>query len=90
MLVRAIIVAQEIDWCLVPREGFYNLLGQPLRYRMSGDGKPEQLSSTVPMTRNANRFSKARVGTTQRSIAATASAWLAKNVRHVCDGGPWR
>jgi hypothetical protein len=29
-----------------------------------------------------------RVGTTQRSIAVMASAWLRRNVRHVCDGGP--
>ena len=27
-----------------------------------------------------------QVGTTQRSIAAMASAWLCRNVRHVCDG----
>jgi hypothetical protein len=28
------------------------------------------------------------VGTTQRSIAAMASAWLRKKVRQLCDGGP--
>src|SRR5215469_14113328 len=39
-------------------------------------------------TRNANRHPNVRVGTTQRSIAAMASAWLRRNVRHVCDGGP--
>ncbi len=43
-----------------------------------------------PTTRNANRHSNVRVGTTQRSIAAMASAWLRRNVRHVCDGGPRR
>ena len=33
-------------------------------------------------------FSNVRVGTTQRSIAAIASAWLRRNVRQFCDGGP--
>jgi hypothetical protein len=32
----------------------------------------------------------ASYGTTQRSIAAMASAWLRRNVRQVCDGGPRR
>ena len=41
-----------------------------------------------PMMRNANRHSNVRVRTTQRSIAAMASAWLRRNVRQVCDGGP--
>src|SRR5262245_45101586 len=30
------------------------------------------------------------VGTTQRSIATMASAWLRRDVRQVCDGGPRR
>src|SRR5215813_3512378 len=42
------------------------------------------------MTRTANRHSNVRVGTTQRSIAAMASAWLRRNVRQVWDGGPRR
>src|SRR5215471_18090775 len=40
-----------------------------------------------PTTRNANRHSNVSVGTTQRSIAATACAWLRRNFRQVCDGG---
>src|SRR5262245_31547156 len=43
-----------------------------------------------PTTRNANRHSNVTVGTTQRSIAAIASAWLRRKVRQVCDGGPRR
>src|SRR5437764_13220678 len=43
-----------------------------------------------PNTRNANRRSNVSVGTTQRSIAAMACAWLRRNVRQVCDGGPRR
>src|SRR5215470_3127123 len=39
-------------------------------------------------TRKANRHSKVRVGTRQRSTAAIVFAWLRRNVRHVCDGGP--
>src|SRR6266446_2468163 len=41
-------------------------------------------------TRKANSRSKVRVGTTHRSIAAMASAWLRRNVRQLCDGGPRR
>src|SRR5436190_14008062 len=36
------------------------------------------------------RRSNVSVGTTQRSIAAMVSAWLRRNVRQVCDGGPRR
>jgi hypothetical protein len=43
-----------------------------------------------PTTRNANRHSNVSVGPTQRSISAIASAWLRRNVRQVCDGGPRR
>jgi len=43
-----------------------------------------------PNTGNANRHSNVRVGTRQRSTAAMAAAWLRRNVRHVCDGGPRR
>src|SRR5262245_39336189 len=54
---------------------------------MLGHREPEKPSATIA-TRKANRHSKVRVGTRQRSIAAIASAWLRRNVRHVCDGGP--
>ena len=43
-----------------------------------------------PTTRNANRHSNVSVGPTQRSLSAIASAWLRRNVRQVCDGGPRR
>src|SRR5260221_6016648 len=43
-----------------------------------------------PTTRKANSRSKVRVGTRHRSIAAIASAWLRRNVRQLCDGGPRR
>src|SRR5260370_11056859 len=39
-------------------------------------------------TRKANKHSNVTVGTRQRSTATIASAWLRRNVRHVCDGGP--
>src|SRR6266511_5117345 len=43
-----------------------------------------------PTTRNANNRSKVRVGTTSRSMAAIACAWLRKNVFQPCDGDPPR
>jgi hypothetical protein len=43
-----------------------------------------------PSTRNANNRSKVRVGTTSRSMAAIACAWLRKNVFQPCDGDPPR
>jgi len=58
---------------------------------MSGDCKPEQLSSAMADDEEPNRRSNARVGTTQRSIAAIASAWLRMKVpQGLCDGGPRR
>jgi hypothetical protein len=86
----AIIVAHQIGRCRAPRECLHDLLRQPLRGRVPGHREPEQLARPCPNTRNANRHSNVRVGTTQRSIAAMAAAWLRRNVRHVCDGGPRR
>src|SRR5438105_13186550 len=43
-----------------------------------------------PRTRNANKRSKVRVGTTNRSMAAIASAWFRRNVFQLCEGVPPR
>src|SRR5438270_12377411 len=40
-----------------------------------------------PRTRNANKRSKVRVGTTHRSMAAIACAWFRRNVFQLCEGG---
>ncbi len=45
--VCAVIVAHQIGRCCLPRKGLDNLLRQPLRGRMPGHGKPQQLSSSV-------------------------------------------
>ena len=39
--------------------------------------------------RTTNTYSerKVAVGTTKKSSAAARGGWLARNVRHVCDGG---
>ena len=55
---------------------------------MPGHRKPEQLSTSVTHHDKRKRRSNVTVGTTQRSIAAIASAWLRRNVRQFCDGGP--
>ena len=47
-----------------------------------------QIGRPWPTTRNANRHSNVSVGTTQRSIAAMASAWFRRKVRQLCDGDP--
>ena len=83
--VSTIIVADQIARCRIPREC--------CRASHSAVGClviPNQRSCRRPWltTRKANRHSNVRVGTRQRSIAAIASAWLRRNVRHVCDGGP--
>ena len=40
-----------------------------------------------PMTKNANNRSNVGVGTTHKSIAAIAFAWLQGNVFQACEGG---
>ena len=46
--VCAIIVAHHIGRRRVPRKRLYDLLGQPLRRRIPGYRKPQQLSPSVP------------------------------------------
>ena len=45
--VSAIIVAQKIGWRRIPRKCFHDLLGQPLRRRIPGHRKPQQLSPSM-------------------------------------------
>ncbi len=40
-----------------------------------------------PKTKTANNLSNVRDGTTHRSIAAMAFAWLRRNVFQLCEGG---
>ena len=47
-----------------------------------------EVVSTMTHDQKRNRRPKVSVGATHRSIAAMASAWLRRNVRQVCDGGP--
>ena len=59
----------------------------------SGAGSPRTIAAVVdhgPRQETQTDTRSVRVGTTQRSIAAMASAWLRRNVRQVCDGGPRR
>src|SRR5205807_265484 len=44
-------------------------------------------SNPTARTRNANKRSKLRVGTTHRSMAAIACAWFRRNVFQLCEGG---
>jgi hypothetical protein len=76
----------------LPRDGdgavcLDNLLRQPLGRRMPGHRKPEQLPPIMADNNKGDRHSKRTVGTTQRSIAAIASAWLRRNVLQLCEGG---
>src|ERR1700716_1147094 len=48
--VSTVIVAHHIGWRRIPRKCLHDLLGQPLRRRMPGHRKPQQLSS--PVTQN--------------------------------------
>jgi len=50
-------------------------------------GKPKELASTMAQDDKRKQAAESPVGTTQRSIAAMAFAWLRRNVSQVCDGG---
>ena len=63
-----------LGWCRVPRECLNDLSRQPVRRRMSGYREPQQLPPAMADDENANKHSNVSVGTTQRSIAAMASA----------------
>ena len=87
--VSTIIVADQIARRRIPRKCLDDLLRQPLRRRDAGLPRTrEAVGDRGSRPEKANRHSNVRVGTRQRSIAAIASAWLRRNVRHVCDGGP--
>src|SRR4030081_2214598 len=89
--VNTIIVAHQIGRRRVPRNASticwasHSAVGRRVTANHSSCRRP------WPTTRNANRHSKVRVGTTQRSIAAIASAWLLRrNGLQLWDGGPRR
>jgi hypothetical protein len=86
--VSTIIVADQIARRRIPRECLGDL---PCSHSAVGClVTANQRSCRRPWltTRKANKHSNVRVGTRQRSIPAIVSAWLRRNVRHVCDGGP--
>ena len=55
---------------------------------MPGHRKREELTSTRTYDEKRKQALECQRRTTQRSIAAMASAWLRRNVRQVWDGGP--
>ena len=55
---------------------------------MPRNGKPEQLPATVAYDEKRKQALKCQGSNHAESIAAMASAWLRRNVRQVCDGGP--
>jgi hypothetical protein len=88
--VGAIIVTHQPSRSRVPRKGLDDLLRKPRGGRISGHRKPEQLPSAVAHDEKCKQALEGHRGTTNRSIAAMASAWLRRNVRQPCDGGPRR
>jgi len=86
--VGTIIVADQITRCHIPRECFHDLLRQPLRRGMLGHRKPEKLSSTMAHDQKGKQELKGQGRHQAKIDRPIASAWLRRNVRHVCDGGP--
>ena len=73
--------------CVV-REGVPELLGDPGRRRMGGDGRSERVVDGQARGSPARAAGgKVTVGTTNRSAAMIWLAWLVSKVRHVCNGG---
>src|SRR4029434_9199226 len=81
--------ARRHDHCRAPNRWAPYSTGMPLR-SVEPTANHSSCRRPWPRTRKANSRSKVRVGTTHRSIAAIASAWLRRNVRQLCDGGPRR
>ena len=84
--VGTIIVADQIARRRIPRKCLGDLLCQPLR--LLGYREPEKLSATVAHDQKGKQALERQGRTRQISTAAIASAWLRRNVRQVCDGGP--
>src|SRR5262249_30024746 len=86
--IGAIIVAHQIGRCRAPRECLHDLLRQPLRGRVPGHSKPEQLSSTVAQHQKCKQALE-REGWNQAEIdRRDGVCMVVQNVCHVCDGGP--
>jgi hypothetical protein len=64
-----------------------DLLARPPGAGGVGDVAVHDASSFVARTTNTYSKRNVAVGTTKKSIAAARGIWLARNVRHVCDGG---
>src|SRR5262245_26286948 len=85
--VSSIIVADQITRCRIPWECFHICCASHSAVGCLVTANQRSRRRPWFTTRKANRHSNVSVGTRQRSIAAIASAWLRRNVRHVCDGG---
>ena len=88
--VRPVIVTYQVGRCRIPRECLNDCCASHSAVGCLVTANHSNCRRPWPTTRNANSCSKVRVGITQRSIAAMASAWLRRKIRHVCDGAPWR
>src|SRR6266568_5905025 len=86
--VSTIIVTDQIARRRLPRECLHDLRASHSAVGCRVTANQISCRRPWPTTRKANRHSNVTVGTTHRSIAAIASAWLRRNVRQVCDGGP--
>ena len=70
-------------------ECLHDLLRQPFRGRVPGHRKPNQLPATMAHDQKGKQaLETSRLEPRTDQSSAIASAWLRRNVRQVCDGGP--
>jgi hypothetical protein len=72
MAIRGVSVPNEVLGCLIPREGFGYLAGDPIRRRIGGDVDLQQVASL--QADDGQSIEKPMVGTTNRSIAPMSGA----------------
>ena len=80
--VSIIIVAHQIAWRRIPRKCLHDLLGQPLRRRMPGHRKPQQLSPPVTQNKKGKQPLKGQGRNHAEINRSNSSAWLHRNVLH--------
>jgi hypothetical protein len=80
-------VMDEVAGCRLERERLPELLGDPGRGRVAGDGAADDLPTAVADDDKDNEERKVAVGTVKRSMAARPARWLRRKVDQVwCPG----
>ena len=80
--IDAVVISDQIAWCLIPRERLGELARDPFRGRILCHVNPDQRSAVQPDYDKGKSRLNPTVGATNSSMAAISGEWLRRKVRH--------